>query len=126
MIDVLYVKAGEAPMMKRIEPELAEFQKLVGGYIEAIYPREGIALVCNEEGKLRGLPPNRYLRDRDGEIVGHIAGDFVVCGVDGDELTSVPPERVEGLREMFRRPIDPAVAEGLRRAYSTPFFSAEA
>lgn len=74
MIDVLYVKVGEAPMMKRIEPELAEFQKLV----------------------------------------------------DGDEPTSVPPEQVEGLREMFRRPIDPAVAEGLRRAYSMLFFSAEA
>ena len=38
-------------------------------YIEAIYPYEDpVALVCNEEGKLEGLPLNRALRDEDGDI----------------------------------------------------------
>ena len=44
-----------------------------------IYPYEDpIALVCNEEGKLEGLPLNRALRDEDGDIYDVVAGTFMV------------------------------------------------
>ena len=50
-------------------------QHEVGGYIEAIYPYEDpVALVCNEEGKLEGLPLNRAPRDEDGDIYDVVAG----------------------------------------------------
>ena len=59
--------------MKEIDSDLKSLQHEVGGYIEAIYPYEDpVALVCNEEGKLEGLPLNRALRDEDGDIYGFL------------------------------------------------------
>ena len=56
-------------------------QHEVGGHIEAIYPYEDpVALVCNEEGKLEGLPLIRALRDEDGDIYDVVAGTFMVVG----------------------------------------------
>ena len=63
-----------------VSPEAA-----VGGPIQAIYPfPEPVALICHEEGKLLGLPLNRALRDKDGEIYDIIAGPFFLCGAPPD------------------------------------------
>ena len=68
-IAVLIVEPGKEPYVKEIDSGLESLQHEVGGYIEAIYPYEDpAALVCNEEGKLEGLPLNRALRDEDGDI----------------------------------------------------------
>lgn len=44
-------------------PTLEEMQKFVGGYIEmpSLPHLDGVTLVCNEEGKLRGLAPSAIL-----------------------------------------------------------------
>ena len=61
------------------------YKRQVGGCIEAIYPYEDpVALVCNEEGKLEGLPLNRALRDEDGDIYDVVAGTFMVVGLTDD------------------------------------------
>ena len=68
-IAVLIVEPGKEPYVKEIDSNLKSLQHEVGGYIEAIYPYEDpVALVCNEEGKLEGLPLNRALRDEDSDI----------------------------------------------------------
>ena len=68
-IAVLIVEPGKEPYVKEIDSGQESLQHEVGGYIEAIYPYEDpVALVCNEEGKLEGLPLNRALRDEDGDI----------------------------------------------------------
>ena len=68
-IAVLIVEPGKEPYVKEIDSGLESLQHEVGGCIEAIYPYEDpVALVCNEEGKLEGLPLNRALRDEDGDI----------------------------------------------------------
>ena len=68
-IAVLVVEPGKEPYVKEIDSGLESLQHEVGGCIEAIYPYEDpVALVCNEEGKLEGLPLNRALRDEDGDI----------------------------------------------------------
>ena len=64
---ILVVEPGKVPETRDISGSLKEMQSIVGGYIQAIYPFPGIALVCNEEGWLRGLPGNRCLRDENGE-----------------------------------------------------------
>jgi hypothetical protein len=54
---------------------LQRMQKLVGGYIEFVYPREDrdIVLVCNEEGLLIGLPINERIEQRYGiSLVGDV------------------------------------------------------
>ena len=41
---------------------LERMQKLVGGYIEFVYPPNGKILVCNEEGLFSNLPVNEQIQ----------------------------------------------------------------
>lgn len=77
----------------------------VGGYIEAIYPYEDpVALVCNEEGKLEGLPLNRALRDEDGDIYDVVAGTFLVVGLTDDSFGSLTVEQMQKFSDLFKVP----------------------
>ena len=81
-------------------------QAAVGRPIQAIYPiPEPVALICHEEGKLLGLPLNRALRDKDGEIYDIIAGPFFLCGAppDRDTFTSLTPEQMVHYKDRFCR-----------------------
>ena len=82
-------------MKKEIAGDLKSMQAVVGGYIQAIYPftDEELALICNEEGKLIGLPFNRALRDQEGSIYDVVAGTFFLCRAPADS------ERFESLTE---------------------------
>ena len=68
-IEVLLVEPGQYARMTTIGSSLEDMQKVVGGYIqEAPFFRDPVTLVCNEEGKISGLPLNRAIRDDDGKI----------------------------------------------------------
>ena len=104
---VLLFQPGEKPALTEIDGALESMQKIVGGYIQILYPFDDpIALVCNEEGKLLGLPLNRGLRDQTGKIYDVIAGTFFLCGApqDTDHLDSLPEELVEKYRQKFAAP----------------------
>ncbi|WP_449290720.1 DUF3846 domain-containing protein, partial [Oscillibacter ruminantium] len=61
---ILLIEPEKAPRTMELDGSLKSMQALVGGTIQAIYPfAEEIALVCNDDGKLLGLPLNRALRD---------------------------------------------------------------
>lgn len=99
-MDVLIVEPEKAPRMANIAGDLNSLQQVVGGYIEAVYPYDDpVAIVCNEEGKLIGLPLNRKLEDYD-----IIAGTFVVCGLGEEDFDSLTPELAEKYREKFADP----------------------
>lgn len=72
-IKVLSVAPGQPPAVKEITNDLASLQAEVGGLIECISFPNGCVVVCNEEGKLNGMPPNRRL----GADI--ICGPFFVC-----------------------------------------------
>lgn len=66
---VIIVKPQEKPVIADINSSLNAMQEVVSGWIQAVYPFEApVALICNEEGKLLGLPPNRALRTEAGEV----------------------------------------------------------
>ena len=66
-----------------IDNTLEAMQEIVGGYIETItFP--GFVIVCNEEGKLRGLRENFKLANDT------VVGTVIVCGTGDDEFTSAP------------------------------------
>ena len=67
-----------------MENALASMQELVGGYIEAVYLRGGMVIICNEEGKLRGLEPNFPLG------LDVICGPAVFLGLKGGEFADLP------------------------------------
>lgn len=60
-IKVIMVEPMKEPCPAEVENTLEGLQKAVGGYIETVYLEDYIVLVCNEEGKLLGLPGNRSL-----------------------------------------------------------------
>jgi len=98
-IDVLYVEPNKLPVKMSIKNTLAEKQKLVNGNIEYAYiPNcDDVALICNEEGKVLGLPLNR---DIDYDI---IAGNFIIVA-DNPELgedRSLTEEQIEKYTELF-------------------------
>ncbi len=104
-ISVLIVEPGKEPYMKEIDSGLESLQHEVGGYIEAVYPfEELVAIVCNEEAKLEGLPLNRALRDSDGEIYDIVAGTFMVVGLTDDSFGSLTPELAQKFTDHFKVP----------------------
>lgn len=101
------MEPGKAPYAKEIIGTLEEMQGIVGGYIQAIYPfPEEIALICNEEGKLEGLPLNRALRDEAGKIYDIISGTFFLCAVpaDSENFTRLNEEQIEKYTRHFHQP----------------------
>ncbi len=105
MIDVLLVEPGQYPRMVSIPPGLESLQKAVDGNIEALYCFDDpVALICNEEGKLAGLQPNRAIRGDDGKILDIIAGTFLICGLNEENFASLPEELRGKFEERFRRP----------------------
>jgi len=79
-ITVLVKNPGEAPKIREIDNSLTQLQLIVDGYIEAVGFTDEIIIVCNEEGKLKGLSPNFYFRGDC--IVGTVV--FVASGEDGE------------------------------------------
>lgn len=71
---------------KEIETDLKSLQKIVGGYIEFVCPfNDNVAIICNEEGKLTGLEPNRVLTN-DGFIpYDYVCGTFIFIGLNNDD-----------------------------------------
>ena len=63
-----------------------------------------VSLVCNEEGKLEGLPLNRALRDEDGDIYDVVAGTFMVVGLTDDSFGSLTVEQMQKFSDHFKVP----------------------
>ena len=68
-IKVLKVAPGQAPERITMPNTLEAFQEAVGGYIETVGLDANAVLVCNEEGKLSGLPANRQVPGRSSSWV---------------------------------------------------------
>ena len=103
---VLLVRPGEYPEEENIDDSLKSMQALVGGLIQAIYPFEDpVAIICNEEGKLEGLEPNRALRHPEThQVYDIICGSFFICGLGEDDFDDLSPVLLEKYREMFYYP----------------------
>ena len=83
---VIYKAPGCKPEIRDITNELEELQAAVGGYIEVCTFAKDCCVICNEEGRLRGLPYN--LRFLGADWVGPI----LIVGIDGEKFTDIPPE----------------------------------
>ena len=77
-ITVLYCEEGTLPKAMTIKDNLETKQELVKGFIEVITPfDDDVCIICNEEGKINGMLPNRALLDYD-----ILFGPFIVVGDD--------------------------------------------
>lgn len=106
-MQVIVVEPKKKPMVQDIGSGLESMQKIVGGYIEAVYPfEEPVALICNEEGKLRNLPLNRALRDNEGNVYDVISGTFFLCAApqNSDRFAGLTDQQVKMYMERFAIP----------------------
>ena len=106
-IEVIMVEPGKRPRIEVMNDSLEAMQKAVGGYIEEYMPFEDdVALVCNEEGKMNGMPLNRAVYGEDGQIMDIIAGPFFIAyaPVESEKFLSMPDELRDKYLEKFRLP----------------------
>ena len=104
-ISVLVVEPEKKPYAKEISSGLSSLQHEVGGFIQAVYPyEEPVAIICDEEAKLKGSELNRALRDEDGKIYDVIAGTFLIVGLGEEDFTSLTPEHMKQFKEKFDTP----------------------
>lgn len=104
-ISVLVVEPEKKPYAKEISSGLSSLQHEVGGYIQAVYPyEEPVAIICDEEAKLKGSELNRVLRDEDGKIYDVVAGTFLIVGLDEEDFASLTPEHMKQFKEKFDTP----------------------
>lgn len=97
---VILVEPDTAARPVEIEKGIHAMQEIVGGFIEAIYPWEdSVALICNEEGKIDGLPLNRVLEDYD-----IIAGTFFICGIEEEGFCSLTDQQMKEYQQKFQFP----------------------
>ena len=104
MMRVIVCKPDEYAEVVEIEDSLESMQNMVGGLIEEYMPWDDeVAIICNEEGKMNGLPFNRAIRDENGGIQDVIAGDFFICyaPIESERFLSMPPELEEKYLKKF-------------------------
>jgi len=101
-ISVLVVEPGKHPYQKEIPATLEAMQGLVGGLIEVVYPwpDSPAVLICNEEGKINGLPLNRYVPS----IQDVICGTFFACDGSEEEFQTLSDEEMKKIQEQFHSP----------------------
>ena len=113
-INVIYVEPGKTARTIEMKDELSEMQKLVGGLIEEYMPfADDVAIICNDEGKMNGMPLNRAIYLEDGQMADIIAGPFFIAyaPIESENFLSMPDELREKYLEKFRQP---------ERFYRTP------
>lgn len=102
---ILLVKPDKEAIETEIKGDLGSLQEIVGGHIQAVFPFDDpVALICNDEGKLTGLPLNRALYDDKGRVYDIIAGDFFLTGLGEDDFSDLSDELMKKYMEHFKYP----------------------
>ena len=99
-IRVLYVQPGKYPEEIKITNTLETFQKYVCGSIESVRLDRDTYIICNDEGKLLPLPPNRLYGPTD-----FFAGPFLICGDGGEDLISLTDSQITKYEKKYHSPL---------------------
>lgn len=84
-----------------IENSLEAKQKYVQGLIQVISLNSQIDIICNDEGKLIGLEPNRAFMDGE-DILDIFVGDILACRHDAEgNFTSIKEEDIPIIESML-------------------------
>ena len=113
-ITVIYVRPGKIPQIVEMEESLPAMQQMVGGMIEEYMPFysaedkriQDVALICNDEGKVRRMMPNRTIYGEDSERLDVICGDFFLCyaPMESERFLSMPEDLQKVFYEKFYYP----------------------
>lgn len=95
--DKVRAMLGDGPW--DIPNTLEDLQATVGGYIETVTIASDAVIICNEEGRLHGLPHNCRVFGVD------FVGPILIAGVDEDEFTDLDSGAMGALLEGWGRSI---------------------
>jgi hypothetical protein len=100
LLRVVGIEPGKPACEAEIADSLRAFQQAVGGNMEVFCPFEDNAvIVCNEEGKIDGLPPNRTVHGEP------MVGNLVIVGDNGEgEFCSLTDEQTQKYLAAFQLP----------------------
>ena len=116
-IRVLKVAPKELPVVVELTNELSALQNAVEGLIEIIEIDGETCLLCNEEGKIYGMEPNR----RFGSDV--LCGTFYVTGQDKHgNLASLSQKNIQTYTALFGQ-IEEISREEAEQAMFIRFFT---
>lgn len=98
-IRIITKKPHEPPELRWADNSLRAFQIIIGGYIKTVPLPEvpGTVLICNEEGKIRGLENNIDIS------ADTIVGPVAVVGDDGEEFRSLTEEELSAAIDILTR-----------------------
>ena len=104
-ITVVMCEPDKMARVAIVGTELNDFQKAVGGGLfTPYYPfEEQVCIVCNDEGKINGMPLNRSVK-KDGKVVEIIAGPFFICDCSGPNFGSLSKEQQDKYLKQFKYP----------------------
>ncbi len=104
-ITVVMCEPDKLARVAVISTELKDLQAAVGGgFIETYYPfNEEVCIVCNDEGKINGMPLNRAVKN-DGKITEILAGPFFICDCSKPNFGSLTEEQQTKYLQMFKYP----------------------
>jgi len=103
-IRVVIVEPMKEPRIAMIGNTYETHRDLVGGLIQTVHIfNDNACVVCNDEGKLMNLPPNRYIRDDRGVPCDVLCGTFFVVGTQGDEFSSLTEKQAEHYKNMYSK-----------------------
>ena len=95
----IYTLKNRQFVMTEIENTLDAMQKFVDGSIEVINITDEILLVCNEEGKMCGLPPSAFIiRNQEAQDI--IVGKFFLCREDGEDMVGIQESDIEDFKRI--------------------------
>lgn len=83
-IKIIKKEPGKAPVLTEVENTLEALQEAVGGHIESVTITEDCAVLCDEEGRLKGKGFNCRICG-----VGFV-GTILLVGVKGEEFADAP------------------------------------
>lgn len=97
----VYGFTEESAGIMEVENSLRAEQDFVGGHIEVLKIAEGLDIVCNDDGKINGLPMTAAWFDR-GELVEIICGNCFVCRYTAEgEFASVLDSDIEIIKKIL-------------------------
>ena len=107
---ILLIEPEKRPEIVDIDGSLKSMQTAVGGLIQLIYPfpdDPDAGLICNDEGKLLGLPTCRILIDDKYNVIDAISGPFFLCCAPpgSEKFESLSDEKMAEYQAVFSFPV---------------------
>ena len=96
-IKAILVKIEKEPEVIEMNTELETLQHYGGGYVQCYNFDKGVSILCDEEGKIKGLPMNRKVNND------FIVGDFLIVAddIENEDFTSLTSEQIDKYMKQF-------------------------